>query len=699
MTVLAKPDALNLVGRVLEAFGWRNDPNVIAEAFPYLRDDLHADEIIECLDKLRIPYSLKGKRERAICSEDCPVLVLPSHGKAYLAIGRNENGLIVETGPSASTVGSRVIEPTRQKCRLLMLERVHHRKAEQKASTVDAAFSAMVPFSPWLILASFICNVLGLVAPLLIMAIYDWVIPTGSKQLLLALAIGVTIAAATDFAFRHARSRVLAYVGAQGERALALALFRKLMHVPPRNLINVQASQLIARFRQLECFREIFSGQVTTTILDLPFTIISLVVLFLIAPSVAMMTFSVALLLIAIGAFTVIRQSQLDLVAADASAAAAPLVEDAIQHQRAISELGMTTRWMERSIDANERADTAAFAAKRFQAFSQVLTQTILLLATTGAVLLGTIGAMNETMSFGALIATIVLVSKVLSPINALQGSFGQIMVFLQSRRQADRVFSLTEEHELGLETSQQNKLGGAITFQGVTHRPDPGNQPVLSQVSFELLPKETVLIMSDNIAARLAVLDLVDGLFQPIVGTIEHEEIDVRQIARDELRRSMTYAQFKTEFFYGTVAQNLRLCAPTASGDDIQDVLRRMNLLANDVGFSDGAETRLKSKEVTNMRASTSRALVLARSFISETPISLFAEPTTNLEDNQRAAFKSWLQEKQGTKSILISSSDKSLIPYADRFLFFSGNRLAVNATGEDGKKKLMAAFKSVGV
>ncbi len=140
-------------------------------------------------------------------------------------------------------------------------------------------------------------------------------------------------------------------------------------------------------------------------------------------------------------------------------------------------------------------------------------------------------------------------------------------------------MLALHEEMELGLEKTHLKTLTGAIGFSSVTFRPDPLSAPVLSQVSFDCAPGEIVLIMSSDAASRTAVLDLIHGLQSPLAGSIEHDGIDIRQIAKDELRKSVSYSISDDSLFYGTIAQNLRLADIGASDPEIEASLTKMGL------------------------------------------------------------------------------------------------------------------------
>lgn len=695
MTALSTQTASQLLRQLLQVAGWRNSNDTILQAFPHMSESLHPDEIVKTLDNLNVPHSTIRCREKHITHEECPALVICDDGTRYILLDRPDNALEICSGQSDDT--DRRI-PTRQFCLVVRIDPRQQRQSDGSSASVRASFAALRPMMPWLLASTLMTNILGLTAPLLIMAIYDRVIPSGSVHLLVSLVIGVLIIGLSDFCFRHARTRALAYAGWRGERELTVTLFRKIMVLPLGKLQKSDLNQQISRFRQFESLREMFTGQVMTTLLDLPFAIIFFAVLTYLAPQVGLLTLVLLVVLVVLGVVTVPHQMRLDKAAVEAGAASQSAMQDAIANQQALANLGMQERWLKRSMPLAETAEIATRRARQFQALVQSIAQTITTMATVGAIIISAHGALTGELSFGALIASIALVSKVLAPIQALYSSFPQILSFKASRVQADRVLSLPEEMELGLEQSHQKTLSGAISFSSVTYRPDPLNAPVLSQASFRCEPGELVVVLGSDAAGRTAVLDLIDGLYVPLAGTIEHDGIDIRQIAMDELRKSVTYATYGNALFYGTVAQNFQLAAPALTNDDVSCALDAMGLLADRDLLPDGALTRLNDAALAHMPEEDMKSLTLARSMARNSPVYLFSEPTNGLNDTRRGHFKQWVAAQRGQKTVVIATADRSFIQMADRFIFLNGDKIAVHDTGEAGRKKIQAVLTGLG-
>lgn len=690
--------SIGLLQQLLFVSGRQNRRDAVFEAMPHTAKTIGFPDFEAALRNLGVRTVVVSCREVEITQAECPALMLDREGRCFVLQGVSDGTLLLHSGMSASDPSQSFVDrpATGQQCKLLVVADDSEGLQVDGAETITSAFASLSSMMPWLLSASFISNVLGLMAPLLVMAIYDRVIPSNSTSLLVAMVVGVLLVVGVDFGIRLLRARVLAYVGAQSELVLTTRLFEKLMRLPLSQLTKSDVGTQLSRFRQFEGLRDVFTGHVMMVLLDLPFVLIFFAVLCYLAPSVGWMTFGVAILFGLVSVCSIPRQTKVDKEAAETSHLLRTLLSDAINNQQAVVNLGLSDTWIVRAKSASEQSEQAFSRSSRMRNATQATAQTILGLSTSGAIILGTYAAIDGSMSFGALIAVIALTGKVLSPIHALQGTIPQIISFLQNRSQADRVMTLAEEVQLGVGRSHQKSLKGEIYFSGVTYRPDPLNPPILSQATFKIQPGETVLLSGSDLPGRTAVLDLLDGLYEPLAGTIEHDGIDIRQIAKDELRRSISYSIRDGGLFHGTIDQNFKLAAPDLSSEDVSEILRVFGLEGTVNNLPEGQGTRLNRATLDALTGPEKNLLKVARGAARKATIYAFSEPTLGLEGPQRAAFKAWLKQESGKQTILLASADRSLADYADRFVVINQGRIIVNDTGAEGRKKLKNALNA---
>ncbi|MEM9585472.1 MAG: ABC transporter transmembrane domain-containing protein [Pseudomonadota bacterium] len=681
------PSGITLLSRLMSAAGWHCNENRLFEAIPHMSDRLSAQDMAQTLSNLGVPTMQEWGRLKHVTADDCPALFIdPKHGLSALLDVDGDKVLLAEAGadaPAWHPAGKRRGE-------LVRLEKFDNNQAATKIGSVADVTSGFRGLMPWLIFATFMSNVMGLATPLLIMVIYDRVIPAQSLDLVLSLIALVLVFLATDAGFRAARSNAIAHMGKETEQKLGLALFRKLMALPLDQIQKSDVEQQLARFKQFEGFRDVFTGQVLTTFLDLPFTLIFFGVLFWLSPSVALLILGLAVIFIIASWYFLPTQQKLGAQASQDRTALQTHVFEAATHQRAIQRLGLEARWQDKNGYLTERAVQSTARATSMHLLTQNIGQTLMAVAGIGAVCIGTLAAMRGDMSFGALIAIMSLVWKILTPLQALYTNIPQIFGYLRSKTQSDRVLAIPEELVRGVAQSHQKTFSGRVSLSGVTQRYDASSVPALSQVTLEIAPQEFAVICGDESSGRTTLLNLAAGFCPPTIGTVQLDDVDIRQIPVDDLRRSVTYGQ--PDLFYGTVFQNFRLAAPSLTEADVEDAIRKMGLEEVVGAFPDGLHTRLSEAVRNDLPSSTLHALALARSFARGGSVLMLNEPTVNLDNVRRDALIGSLKALRGTQTLLIASQDTDVIRMADRFIYLDQGRIVVNDVGPAARKKITA-------
>ncbi|WP_299632264.1 ABC transporter transmembrane domain-containing protein [uncultured Roseobacter sp.] len=680
---------LNLLQKLMMAAGWHSSHRNLTEAAPHLADSMSANDLIATLDNLDIPTSVALAKQSDIRANDCPALFVDATGKVIAVLGVEGGKLLLSSTEANDPIWC---APSDVRGTVVKIERFAQSENLQTFENfrmITAGFRGLIP---WLVGASFMTNLMGLATPLLIMMIYDRVIPSGSSSLVISLALGVVLVLAADAGFRYARSSAVAYMGRVVEHRLGLALFRKLLCLPPDQIQKSDVEQQIARFKQFEGMRDIFAGQVLTTLLDLPFILVFLGIIFALAPQVGFLVLGlIAVFVLAIWVTLPVQQS-LNTQAATIKSKQQKYLFETVSQQRNLYRLGLGDFWRKRYTAVAQESASASRKARRFQHVCQSFGQSLMMIAGVGAIVLGTLAAMAGTMSFGALIAVMALVWKVLTPLQSLYSNAPQILGFFKSRQQVDRVLAMPQEMVRGAASSHQKEFDGRITLAGVTHRFAETTVPALSQVSLDIAAGEFVVIAGSNGSGKTTLLEVMMGLHQPIVGSVQLDGIDVRQIPVDDLRQSFSYAQKKPEVFHGTLLQNFRLAAPTAPLEDIEAIVAAFGLEQEVQGFPEGLNTRLTENYRKTLSSATSRGLALARSFIRPAAVYLLNEPNAGLDYLRRASLIRFLDGLKSQRTIIVVSDDPEYIQMADRCIFMAEGRIVANDVGKDGQRKITA-------
>ncbi len=545
-----------------------------------------------------------------------------------------------------------------------------------------------------LLVASLFTNLVALAAPLLVMAIYDQIIPTKSIATIISFAIAAGVVVLLDISLRSIRALAVAHMGSIVEKELGLSLFKKLSRLPLANLEKSGVHEQIARLRQFESFRDVFSGPLFTTFLDLPFAVIFVSVLFYLSPLVGLMLLGVIFIFFTTSIVSASIQRSFGEKAAATRTAQQRLLFEASQKVLSIQRLGAEKYWNERLEKATEAAADAARKAKRAQLVTQAFGQSLMMTAGAGTIAFGAASTVSGDVSLGALIALMTLVWRVLGPIQMLYSSASQVKGFVAGIQQIKRVLSLETELSHPVSGEANRKYSGLIDISNVTHRFDSTQQPVLSGVSTSIKPGEITMFCGLSGSGRSTLFNLINRLYLPTSGAIYFDGVDYRQIPVDNLRRAVTSERQYTNFLHGSIRQNFELANPVVTKREIITALDALGLLDYVNNLPNGMETRMDEKFQSKMSTSVSKGLGLARCLLRDSSIYLLDQPGSGLDATKEHRFLTCLKALRGKRTVLMTSDRPSHWELADNIVFLDRGKVVINEPRLTALPKIKALY-----
>ena len=149
-----------------------------------------------------------------------------------------------------------------------------------------------------IIICSFFINIFVIALPLFTLNVYDRVVPNFATTTLVALAVGIVIAIGFDFFFKTVRSYILERVAARVGSKYDFDLMDRMMHIKPQ-MMRLSVGERVNIFRELQGIRDFYATRLAPTVIDLPFLLLFLFVIYLISPVLAIVPIIGALVIIA----------------------------------------------------------------------------------------------------------------------------------------------------------------------------------------------------------------------------------------------------------------------------------------------------------------------------------------------------------------------------------------------------------------
>ena len=254
--------------------------------------------------------------------------------------------------------------------------------------------------------------------------------------------------------------------------------------------------------------------------------------------------------------------------------------------------------------------------------------------------------AIAGLMDLGSLAAYLVYVRQSAMPLNQFTQ---QVNFILSALAGAERIFEMMhEEPEIDEgkvrlvrtgkteyawqdEKGEQTPLRGDVRFENVTFGYVPGKK-VLDRISLYAKPGQKIAFVGSTGAGKTTIINLINRFYEIQGGRILYDGIDIREIRKDDLRRSLAMVIQDTHLFTGTIMDNIRYGNLAAADDEVEEAVRLANADSFIRRLPDGYRTMLYS-DGSNLSQGQRQLLAIARAAVAHPPVLILDEATSSID------------------------------------------------------------------
>ena len=254
--------------------------------------------------------------------------------------------------------------------------------------------------------------------------------------------------------------------------------------------------------------------------------------------------------------------------------------------------------------------------------------------------------AIAGLMDLGSLAAYLVYVRQSAMPLNQFTQ---QVNFILSALAGAERIFEMMhEEPEIDEgkvrlvrtgkteyawqdEKGEQTPLRGDVRFENVTFGYVPGKK-VLDRISLYAKPGQKIAFVGSTGAGKTTIINLINRFYEIQGGRILYDGIDIREIRKDDLRRSLAMVIQDTHLFTGTIMDNMRYGNLAAADDEVEEAARLANADSFIRRLPDGYRTMLYS-DGSNLSQGQRQLLAIARAAVAHPPVLILDEATSSID------------------------------------------------------------------
>jgi len=533
------------------------------------------------------------------------------------------------------------------------------------------------------ILASVFINLFALTSPLFIMNVYDRVIPNAAIETGWALGIGALTIFAFDFIIRSIRGYLIDVASRRVDVVSMRRIYDQVLNM--RIAGRPKSSGVFANMlRDFDSVREFFTSATITVLVDLPFTLFFLFVIYKLAGGLAWVLLALVLTTIVAGLIIKIPLKRLVRKATKSSEAKHGLLVETIHALDTIKTTGADGRFRARYSDY--AAENAAWGQKsRFVSslginFATYLQQ----IASVLLVLFGMYMVQDGTLTMGGLIAAVILGGRALSPI-------GQIANLLTRYHQAggalktlDKIMKQPVERPAGKNFLHRPDLEGSLKFENVSFAYPGTDRKVLNDVSFRIEKGEKVGIVGRIGSGKSTITRLAMGLYETGDGTIYADDTDYRQIDPADLRRHIAYIAQDVVLFNGTIRDNISASLPHASEEAILEAAKASGVHEFVSRHPQGYDAPV-GEHGSFLSGGQKQAVALARAMLLKPSVMLCDEPTNAMDIQAEKAFCHYVGEEVKDKTFIIVTHKTSILPMLDRLILLDQGRVIADGPRDE--------------
>ncbi len=657
---------------LLDALGWQPFSRELIDALPHFSGGFDLVDLRNVLANMG--YDSRGQEMRmsAVRGELLPCLFVVSPDEVYVILEKGEHQVrYVDARTGQQLTGA--ILSTSGRAYFFTDNRSGTSETSQNSTGPGWFGNLLKRFKGivvHLLAMTLFVNLVTLIVPLFIMVVYDKVIGARSIETLPFMVAGLGIAIAMDLAMRVFRARILGRVAGRLEYLIGVSSFRQILLMPPQFTEKSAVAAQLARLRQFDSIRDFFTGSTAGVVLDLPFTLLFMGVIAVLAGWVALIPLFTLAAYLLFGLFWFPAVNARVLRAGRARTERQRMLMETFTGRREIKAAAAVTSWTSRYREISGEAVTSQYETAKATIILTSIAQAMMTLSGTAVLAFGTLNVINQQMSVGALIAIMALVWRILSPMPSLFLSYTKIEQILQTIKQINQLMRLPVERDSVSSALLMPEIKGKIAFDRISFRYGPDQDPALMGISFDAAPGELIAITGPTGAGKSSVLKLIAGMYRPQGGSICLDNTDVRQINPMDLRRAVAYVPQQARLFYGTIAQNIRLTNSLASEEDLHAATEQAGVRETILAMPDGFETRIGDNIADRLPPGFVQGLCMARAYIRKAPIILLDEPGSSLDYESDTNFMHQLKQIKGQHTIIMISHRPSHIRLADKAL-----------------------------
>ena len=526
-------------------------------------------------------------------------------------------------------------------------------------------------------------NVLSLALPIVILQVYDRVIPNASNQTLAVFVIALGVVLILDAMLSLGRSYITGWAGARTQHYLANLALERMFHADLRSFEAVAPGVHMQRLRAVDSIKNFYAGQGLLLLVDLPFAAFFLVLIGLIAGKLMLLPVAVLALLAIIAGLSGRDLSHALNARAEGDERRHNFMIEVLTNIHTVKALGMEALMVRRHERLQSGSAEASYLVSVAGAAARNLGLTMSQVTAVSVAAYGSTLVMGGTLTMGSLAASTLLASRAAQPLLRSLGIWTQFQSAQVAHRQVNELFALPQETRLDVPADAG--IEGRITLEGLSFSYSEGATPLYQNIDLEIDFGEIIGFAGANGSGKSTLLGLMMGALTPSEGRVMIDGTDIWQFEPAMLRRQVCYLPQNAVLFQGTIMENLTMFGGSQFVDRAMYFADRLGLHEAIGKMSKGYDTPVEHRNSSRIPGGIRQRIALVRALtMTEDPrLILFDEAYDQLDRDSDEKLHTLLREFAGKCTIVIISHRPSYLELANRTLILRNGGLELAKSG----------------
>ncbi|MEZ8444597.1 type I secretion system permease/ATPase [Vibrio splendidus] len=518
------------------------------------------------------------------------------------------------------------------------------------------------------LIASILINIFAIAAPMFTRLVYDKVVPNLAFETLWVLASGIFVVFLFDLLLKLMRSYFIDVAGKKSDILISSKLFSKVLGIR-MEAKPASVGAFAKNLQEFESIREFFTSATIGSLIDLPFALMFLALIWLMAGNLVFVPVVGVVILII---YALLIQGPLRRTIEEGSRLASQKYANLIESLAGLETVKLFSaqsqfqfRWEEavaHMANWNIKSRRITDSIQNTAGFVQQSTN-------VGMIIFGVYLIAEGELTMGGLIAATMLSGRAIGPLVQLSLLSTRYNQAKSSMTLIEQVMSMPDEQEEGKRYIHRPIIQGHIALDKVTfHYPD---SPVASirDLTLNIKPGEKVAIIGRIGSGKTTLERLIMGLYKPTEGHVRIDDTDMEQLHHVDVRRNIGCVPQDSNLFYGSVRDNITLGRPLVDDRDVMDAANRAGVTAFTQQDPAGLERQVGEGGAL-LSGGQRQSIAIARAFLGRPPVLLMDEPTSAMDNRSEMHIKHQLNQLLPSETLILITHKTSMLDIVDRVI-----------------------------